>query len=67
MQILIYALPANETREYMEQLISSRCLNSNDVAKVVKAAKQDGWHSFRVAHYDGSAPDFASTLNTPAH
>lgn len=63
METLIYALNPESTETWQEQLISSRCKNDADVAKVIAAASADGWHSFRVAHYDGSAPNFAATVN----
>lgn len=62
MEILIYALPANESRDYMEQLISSRCKTAADIEKVKAAATAAGWHSFRVATYNGEAPNFAKAV-----
>ena len=62
-ETLIYALAANDRADWQEQLISSRCKNEADVVKVIAAASADGWHSFRVAYYDGSAPNFAATVN----
>ncbi len=62
-ETLIYALSSGDNMAWQEQLISSRCKNDADVAKVIAAATADGWHSFRVAHYDGSAPNFAATVN----
>jgi hypothetical protein len=61
-ETLIYALSSGDNQSWQEQLISSRCKNDADVAKVIAAATVDGWHSFRVAHYDGSAPNFAATV-----
>jgi hypothetical protein len=62
-QILLYGLAKGETERYMEQLLASSCRNQADIDLVISAASADGWHSFRVAYYDGSAPDFTKTLN----
>jgi hypothetical protein len=63
METLIYGLAPNETRDYMESLLSTNCKNENDVQKVILAAKAAGYHSFRIASYNGEAPNFANTLN----
>jgi hypothetical protein len=63
-EILIYALPAGESRDYMEDLISSHCKNIKDVEKVKAAASRDGWHSFRVISFTpGTVPDFYKLVN----
>ena len=62
-ETLIYALAANDRADWQEQLISSRCKNEADVKKVIAAASADGWHSFRVAYFNGEAPNFAATVN----
>lgn len=63
MTILIYALPLDESRQYMEQLISSHCATDSDIARVKEAAGKDGWHSFRVvAHHDNTFPDFIGAI-----
>jgi hypothetical protein len=66
MEILIYGLKANETRDYMEDLLACFPMNGNaaaNVEKVKAAATAEGFHSFRVANYDGSAPNFAKAVN----
>ena len=60
--ILVYGLARGETERYMETLLASRCRSQADVEKVKAAAARDGWHSFRVAVSDGSAPDFARAV-----
>jgi hypothetical protein len=60
MEILVYGLKAGETERYMEDLLSSRCRTPADVEAVKAAASKDGWHSFRVAEYNGEAPNFAA-------
>lgn len=62
-EILIYAIPKNETERYMEDLISSRCKSQKDVDAVIAAATKDGWHSFRVAGFTyGEMPNFAGAV-----
>lgn len=62
-ETLIYALSSEATEAWQEDLISTQCKTEADVVKVIAAAKADGWHSFRVAYYDGSAPNFSATVN----
>ena len=62
-ETLIYALAANDRADWQEQLISSQCKTDADVKKVIAAASADGWHSFRVAYFNGEAPNFAATVN----
>ena len=62
-ETLIYALSSGDNMSWQEQLISSQCKNDADVQKVIAAASADGWHSFRVAYYNGEAPNFAATVN----
>jgi hypothetical protein len=61
--ILVYGLAAGETEDYMEALLAESCKNAQDVERVKDAASKDGWHSFRVTTWDGSAPDFAGVIN----
>lgn len=63
METLVYGLEPNETRDYMESLLASNCKNEDDVKKVISAASAAGYHSFRVAYYNGEKPNFANTLN----
>ena len=63
MEILLYGLEANQTERYMESLLASQCKNESDVQKVIKVAKENGFHSFRIAYYNGEKPDFTNTLN----
>ena len=61
-EILVYGLARDETRDYMESLLASNCRNDADVEKVKAAARAEGWHSFRVATYNGEAPNFAKAV-----
>ena len=63
MEILIYGLEKGESRDYMETLLASNCKNAQDVEKVKSAASAAGFHSFRVATYNGEAPNFAKAVN----
>jgi len=63
MDILIYGLPAGENRRYMEALLSTECQGRADIERVITAAKAAGYHSFRLASYDGAPPDFVKAIN----
>jgi len=65
-EIIIYGLPQGETRGYMEDILANFASNANDAANIEKvkvAASAQGWHSFRVATYNGEAPNFAKAVN----
>ena len=62
METLIYGLERGETRDYMESLLSTNCKSAEDIEKVKAAAAAQGWHSFRIAYYNGEAPDFAKAV-----
>lgn len=62
-EILIYGLAPNETRDYMEELLSTQCTNDAQVQELIAKATKAGYHSFRVTSYNGEAPDFTKTLN----
>ena len=60
-ETLIYALEKNETRDYMESLIAHGV--NLDIEAVKKAAAAMGWHSFRIAYFNGEKPNFVKALN----
>jgi len=62
-EILLYGLEQGETRDYMETLLASNCQSDDDVQAVVRVAKKQGFHSFRVATYNGEKPDFTKVFN----
>ena len=62
-EILIYGLERGETRRYTEALLSTQCQTAADIEKVKEAASAAGYHSFRIAFYDGSPPNFAAAVN----
>lgn len=62
MEFLLYGLEQNETREYMEQLLVTT--ESKDRIEFIKQYAIDkGFHSFRVATYNGEKPNFTNVLN----
>jgi hypothetical protein len=66
MEILIYGLPKGETRGYMEDILANFNHGVNtqaNIENVKAAASAQGWHSFRVATYNGEAPNFAKAVN----
>lgn len=63
-ETVIYALAAGETRRAYEEIISApgRVLSAADIENIQAQASRVGWHSFRVMHWGGDAPDFAATV-----
>jgi len=62
MEILIYGIAKDQTERYMEDLLSTNCKTEQDIQKVLKVAKEHGFHSFRVTTYNGEAPNFIKAL-----
>jgi hypothetical protein len=62
-EILIYGLPAGETRAYCEDLLSTQCKTLADIEAVKTAASAAGFHSFRIAYYNGEKPDFENAIS----
>jgi hypothetical protein len=62
-EILLYGLAKGETERYTEELLATNCKNEQDIEKVIAVAKQHGFHSFRVAYYNGEKPNFIQALN----
>ena len=63
METLIYGLAKNETQSYMETLLSTNTKTQADIDKIIKVATEHGFHSFRIAYYNGEAPNFINTIN----
>lgn len=61
-QILIYGLAKEATERYQEDLLSTNCKTESDIQKVLKVAKEQGFHSFRITTYNGEAPNFIKAL-----
>lgn len=65
MEYLLYGLPKGETERFTEGLLATRPTRAEAEA-VIERAKLDGWHSFRIATFDGSPPDFSKVLKRKA-
>lgn len=61
-EYLLYGLSKDESRDYMETLLLVT-KDENKIKRVIEIASKQGWHSFRRAVYDGSAPNFTNTIN----
>lgn len=62
-ETLIYGLEQGQTESYMETLLCTNATTEEQIQKVIDYAKEHGFHSFRIAYYDGSKPDFTKVLN----
>jgi len=62
MEYLLYGLEQNETRDYMEQLLLVT-IDETKLDKIKQYTIDKGYHSFRIATYNGEKPDFINTLN----
>ena len=64
-ETLIYGLAPGETRNYMEELMyaGGKVLTQAQIDKVLKAAGDAGYHSFRVVGFDmNKKPNFAAAV-----
>ena len=62
-ELLLYGLEQGETRDYMETLLLSGAKTMAEIEGVINLATDAGFHSFRVATYNGEAPNFAKAVN----
>lgn len=65
-EILIYGLAKEATQDWQEDLLAcfpDTVNTQSNIAKVIDTASSQGFHSFRVANYNGEMPNFAKTLN----
>jgi hypothetical protein len=62
-ELLLYGLEQGETRDYMETLLLSGAKTMAEIDRVIKLATDAGFHSFRVATYNGEKPNFAKAVN----
>ena len=61
-EYLLYGLAKGEGQQYMESLL----LNTTDeknIERVKVLASKDGYHTFRVATYNGEKPNFIGAIN----
>jgi hypothetical protein len=61
MEFLLYGLRRGETERYMEVLLATRP-TKEAAESVIEIATREGFHSFRIATFDGSPPDFVGAL-----
>jgi len=61
-ELLLYGLEQGETRDYMETLLLSGAKTMGEIDRVIKLATDAGFHSFRIASYNGEAPNFAKAV-----
>lgn len=62
-ELLLYGLEKGESRDYMETLLLSGAKTMAEIERVITLATEAGFHSFRVATYNGEAPNFAKAVN----
>jgi hypothetical protein len=62
-ELLLYGLEQGETRDYMETLLLSGAKTMTEIERVINLATDAGFHSFRVATYNGEKPNFAKAVN----
>jgi len=61
-EFLLYGLRKGETERWTEELLATGLANEAAANKIMKIAERDGFHSFRVATFDGSPPDFTKVF-----
>jgi hypothetical protein len=61
MEYLLYGLEQNEKRDYMEQLLLVT-VDETKLETIKQYAIDKGFHSFRIATYNGEKPAFDATL-----
>lgn len=62
-EFLLYGLEQGENRDYMETLLYEGAKTMAQIEKVKQLAEDAGFHSFRVATYNGEKPNFAKAVN----
>jgi hypothetical protein len=62
-EFLLYGLEQGETRDYMETLLLSGANSMAEIERVIALATDAGFHSLRVATYNGEPPNFAKAVN----
>jgi hypothetical protein len=62
-ELLLYGLEQGETRDYMETLLLSGAGTMAEIENVKELATNAGFHSFRVASYNGEKPNFSKAVN----
>jgi hypothetical protein len=60
-EYLLYGLAAGSTERY-EEVLLTETTDRQRIDQIKILAAKDGFHSFRVATWNGEAPDFAGTV-----
>lgn len=63
-ELWVWGLAKGETEQWKETMLACTCKTQADVEAVKAAASKDGWHSFRVSKWDGSAPNFSGVVKS---
>jgi hypothetical protein len=64
-EVIVYGLAKEATQDWQEDLLACFPDSANtaaNIAKVKEAASAQGFHSFRIAGYNGEAPNFTKAL-----
>lgn len=64
-EVMVYGLRQGETERYAEELLAvfpHNHIAARNIAAVKDAAARDGFHSFRVANWNGEAPNFGAAV-----
>lgn len=64
-EVLIYGLAKDATQDWQEDLLACFPDSANtqdNINKVKAVASAQGFHSFRIAGYNGEAPNFTKAL-----
>ncbi len=61
-EFILYGIPKGETERYTEALLTVR-QSKAECDTIAKIAERDGFHSFRIAEYNGERPNFTKTIN----
>ena len=61
-EFLLYGLRKGETERWTEELLATELASAAAADKIKKLAERDGFHSFRIATFDGAPPDFTKVL-----
>lgn len=62
MEYILYGLAKDATESWQEDLLLAD-ESLERINKVIAIATRDGFHSFRIATFNGELPDFTKTIN----
>lgn len=55
-ELVLWGLPEGESDRFFEQVLYTKCKTLECIESIIKIAKRDGWHSFRVQRIDFDKP-----------